>query len=500
MARFLYIQNPNSAYATLRKGRKLAFEDHACPTIMAQAEGIKGVNSAYWWIEEDDVPERKTKNGKPPYRVMSMAEVEAVPWNGLNVVSTFSGAGGSCLGFRMAGYRTLLASEFVESAADVYLLNHPGTPVLTQDVREVEPAMILEYLGMEPGELDVLEGSPPCASFSTAGKRHASWGEVKKYSDTAQRTDDLFFEYVRLLRGIRPKVFVAENVPGLTRGTAKGYFNLILAALKESGYRVEWKLIQAKWLGVPQDRTRVIFQGVREDLGRKPAWPRPLPYFYTLRDAIPLADRHGTAPPHKEWVAAGKQVEATMVSSADEPCPTIVASGENKGAGYVEVRVPVRAVHDRGKSWGAKGDVTDEPCPTITVGVDGLNSEHYKIDEEVRMVPPESLEGTAVGDEWDKLRPGEQSERYFNLVRPDPDQPSPTVTAIGGDRGVAAVTHPTERRKFTISELKRVCAFPDDFILTGTYRQQWERLGRSVPPLMMRGVAEAVRDGPLRGK
>ena len=76
-------------------------------------------------------------------------------------------------------------------------------------------------------------------SFSTAGKREAGWGKVKAYSDTQQRTDDLFFEYARLLEGIRPRVFVAENVSGLVKGTAKGYFKLVLAALRECGYRVE---------------------------------------------------------------------------------------------------------------------------------------------------------------------------------------------------------------------------------------------------------------------
>lgn len=449
MARVLHICNPTSAYASRRKHRTFDWTREPCPSIMAG--GILGINHGQYWIEEDGMIEAPSKTAKPPYRIPLMTEIEQVEPCGLRLVSTFSGCGGSCLGFRMAGYETLMASEFVDAAADVYALNHPSVPILTQDVREVEPDMILAYLGLEVGELDVLEGSPPCASFSTAGMRQASWGEVRKYSDREQRVDDLFFEYVRLLRGLRPKVFIAENVPGLTRGVAKGYFNLILAALKESGYRVEWRLLQAKWLGVPQDRTRVIFQGVRDDLRRRPAWPAPLPYFYTLRDAIPLAQRHGTAPPHKDWQAVGKDVEATFVNSGEEAAPTIVASGDNKGAGWVEVRVPVGAIHDTSGQYSV-GDVSDKPCPTITVGVDGLNSLHYQIEEEILRVP----------EDEDSI-PG----------------------------------HPTERRKFTIGELKRVCGFPDDFVLTGHYRQQWERLGRAVPPPMMHAVAEAVRDEVL---
>ena len=99
----------------------------------------------------------------------------------------------------------------------------------------------------------------------------------------------------------------------------------------------------------------------------------------------------------------------------------------------------------------------------------------------------------AIGPEWDKLSPGEQSERYFSLVRPSLDAPSPCVTQRGGDRGDASVTHPTERRKFSIAELRRICGFPDDYILTGTYAQQWERCGRAVPPVMMSHIAATAR-------
>ena len=102
------------------------------------------------------------------------------------------------------------------------------------------------------GQLDLLDGSPPCASFSTSGTRDAGWCKVKKYSDVHQRVDDLFFEYVRLIKGLQPKTFVAENVSGLVKGKAKGYFKIILAALKECGYNVSCRVLDAQWLGVPQ--------------------------------------------------------------------------------------------------------------------------------------------------------------------------------------------------------------------------------------------------------
>jgi DNA (cytosine-5)-methyltransferase 1 len=103
----------------------------------------------------------------------------------------------------------------------------------------------------------------------------------------------------------------------------------------------------------------------------------------------------------------------------------------------------------------------------------------------------------AIGKEWDKIKPGGQSDKHFQLVKPNLDNSCPTITQRGGDNTVASVYHPLEKRKFSIAELKRICGFPDDFDLRGTYAQQWERCGRAVPPVMMMHIATAVRDGVL---
>lgn len=379
---------------------------------------------------------------KPTYRVPSMVEIESIPSNGFDVVSTFSGCGGSCLGYRMAGFHVLWASEFVPTAQAVYRANHPGTILDTRDIRQVKPEEILRATGKAVDEIDLLDGSPPCASFSTAGKRQAGWGQVKAYSDTKQRTDDLFFEYARLVDGLRPKTFVAENVSGLIKGSAKGYFLEILRALKAAGggYRVEAKVLDAQWLGVPQMRQRLIFVGVRADLGLAPAFPKPLGYRYSVREALP-------------WI---RQIEV-------------------RNGVYSPASIPARTVRqsDGGRS-------------TTSLEIDS-----GYVEAESRM------DSYAIGREWDRTAPGNRSKAYQNLMRPHPDRPSYTVTAEGGVSSKASVTHPTERRKFSIAELKRICAFPDDFVLNGTYSQNWERLGRAVPPVMMSHIASAVRDGVL---
>lgn len=427
-----------------------------CPTVLAG--GIAGDNLSHYHIIDGIGPmtDETKENSKPPYRVPLMSEIEQLPWNGYSIVSTFSGCGGSCLGFRMAGYKTLWASEFIDTAREVYELNHPGVPVDSRDIRDVTPDDILAVTGKARGEIDVLEGSPPCASFSTAGRREETWGKVKTYSETKQRVDDLFFEFARLLDGLQPKVFVAENVSGLVKGKAKGYFKMILAALKECGYVVEARLLDAKWLGVPQSRQRIIFQGVRKDLGLRPAWPVPLPYFYSVREAL------------------------------------------------VDLLPSGNVIEDTGGEWGA-GDVTDRPAPTVRQGGVG----HLWVEGEKEAATPDS--DTIVGMITRLAKPGQSgsdvignSGSYFNIHRAPLDGVSQTVLQSGGQGRNAAVgiLHPTERRKFYIAELKRICAFPDDFQLTGSYQQQWERLGRAVPPLMMRAVALVIRDevlGKLEG-
>lgn len=390
---------------------------------------------------------------KPPYRVPSMEEIRALPWNGFNGVSTFSGCGGSSLGYRMGGFKMLWASEFVPAAQETYRANAaPYTVLDTRDIREVKGQDILDATGLGVGEIDLFDGSPPCASFSTAGKREAGWGKVKKYSDTQQRTDDLFYEFARLIEETQPRVFVAENVSGLVKGTAKGYFKLILARLKQCGYRVQARVLDASWLGVPQSRTRLIFIGVREDLGLDPAHPSPLPYQYTVRDALG---------PYLVGVRT-----KTGDVTADCPSPAVLTHGNPHTQSELSARV--------------SGEYTTHDPETGQA----LSIKRY-----------------AIGEEWQRLRPGAKSGKYLNLVRPDASRPHPTVTQRGGDLSVASVTHWAEARKLTLGELRAIGGFPADFVLTGTYAQRWERIGRAVPPVMMSYIAAVVRDRiltPLR--
>lgn len=423
--------------------QKINLDRSPAPTVNTGGFSV-GNRFHHWWIEDDgqQQPSEGTMSDKPPYRVPSMAQIAAVPWNGYQVVSTFSGCGGSCLGYGMAGFRVLWASEFIPAAQQTYKANHPDSILDTRDLRNVQPQEILDATGLTAGAVDLLDGSPPCASFSTAGKREAGWGKIKTYSDTKQRVDDLFFEYARILKGLQPKVFVAENVGGLVKGTAKGYFLEILLALKNCGYRAKAKLLDAQWLGVPQMRQRLIFIGIRQDLGLEPVYPKPLPYRYSVRDALPWIH---------SFEATGPQFTPTWKDAAENPsdCISQLGNFSKKQSAFTLVE--------------AEADIS-----------------RY-----------------AIGREWDNLMPGTKSEKYLNLIKPEVDQPCPTICQSHGNPSTAGVVHPTQKRKFTIAELKRICGFPDDFLLTGTYAQQWERLGRAVPPVMMFHIASTIRDQVL---
>ena len=454
---YFYSDNPNG-FVT---GRKFSVSN-PCPTVMAA--GMGGDSLGHWHFANDNTPPQKVKpESKPPYRVPLMAEIKKLKWNGFKVVSTFSGAGGSCTGYRMAGFKVVWANEFVPAAQDSYKANCAKDSILDcRDIKHVQPEEILAATGLKVGELDIFDGSPPCQAFSTAGKREKGWGKKKKYEHGASQCNEtLFDQYVRLLRGLKPKVFIAENVSGLVKGTAKGYFLEILAALKASGYRVTCRVCDAQWMGVPQQRQRTIFIGVREDLKDAagnplmPVHPKPLPYRYSVRDALPWIDTltHDTS-----------GCFAVRHNDGSKPADCIPASSADANHFKVEVMVQSGA-------FPKKFSSSSSSSPAVMAG----RTTEMRSEKPIPLPPS-------------RLKPG-----AYGVTAVNPAKPCATITT-GGPGNDHAVAHGTEKRKFTIAELKRICAFPDDFELKGSYAQQWERLGNSVPPVMMKMIAEVVRD------
>jgi DNA (cytosine-5)-methyltransferase 1 len=266
---------------TFAKGRRVDLEQHPAPTVTTSL-GFAGFP---YRLEEDGRPPSAPARGCPPYAIPDVAEALAAPAD-RTVASTFSGCGGSCLGYRLAGFEVRAAVELAEVPRRSYRENFGWEP-LGLDVREMTAATLLDAAGVGVGELDLLDGSPPCTPFSTVGKRQRGWRVEVEHAGKRQRVDDLFLEFARLVDGVRPRALVAENVTGLAHGTARGYFRMVLGALRSCGYRVAARVLDAQWLGVPQRRQRVFVVGVRDDLGVEPPFPVPLGYRYSVRGALP---------------------------------------------------------------------------------------------------------------------------------------------------------------------------------------------------------------------
>ena len=341
------------------------------------------------------------------YIVPSVAEIKAAAAKSkpkFEAISLFAGGGGSSTGYRMAGGKVLAINEFIPEAINTYKANWPDTIILPGDVRKLTSEHILEQIGKSKGELDLMDGSPPCSAFSTAGARDKGWGKTKKYSDSEQKNvEDLFFEYIRILRGLMPKVFVAENVAGLAKGVAKGYLNEILRELRMSNYQVSCKILDAKWLGVPQSRTRTIFVGIRQDIWKQ-----------EYKNRLHPVPKNNIVTLEKAFI----------------------------GLGFSDL--------DR--------EETDIKKYSI-----------YKLLKDMPM--------------------GSQHPLRFSLSKAHPKNYSQCITATNSITGAAAACH-WDNRAYTVSEVKRIMSVPDDYILTGKYQQQVERLGRMVAPLMMKAVAD----------
>ena len=424
---------------------------------------------------------------KPPYRVPTLAEVKALPDNGLRVASLFAGGGGSSLGYRMAGFRVLYANEFVDAAADTYQANaDPTTVVDRRDIRTITGQDILDATNLRPGELDVLDGSPPCASFSTAGRRAAKWGQVSDYSETRQRTDDLFYEYARIVEEVQPRSFVAENVSGLVKGVSKGYFRAILARLRAAGYRVDARLLDASRLGVPQRRQRLIFVGTRLDLDTPPAHPAPLPYIYTLADALPHLLAQGAG------ADGGFGSGAARWRSPTEPSGTIGAHPKT-GNGWLPTSIIVAQKSGIGSGqqdeWLLR-DRSGKPSPTIGAnGINGMHSKEWVIVDRAKQPAPTVMAHGIRG----------VGPHQWVLAGRDLDTCPETGKDLVITDSVAIGRHFPDlpMRQLSIPEVRLLCSVPADYELTGTYKQRWERMGRSVPPLMMAAIAATVRDRVL---
>ena len=227
-----------------------------------------------------------------------LADLDAVQSNGIKVMSTFACGGGSSMGYKRAGCEVIAANDIDPEMAWHYKLNIKPKHYFLCPINE----LLTKELPPELFELDILDGSPPCSTFSMAGSREKAWGKEKHFREgqAKQVLSDLFFDYLDLVGRLRPKVAIAENVKGMLIGNAKGYTKMVMARFKELGYRPQLFLLNAADCGVPQKRERVFFVAVRNDI-----------------DVPPLK----LAPTHR-WISAGEATADLQVLTAEEVTET----------------------------------------------------------------------------------------------------------------------------------------------------------------------------------
>jgi DNA (cytosine-5)-methyltransferase 1 len=265
----------------------------------------------------------------------------------INVVSLFCGCGGSSLGYERAGCKVLLASDFNPRALQTYRLNFPHTLTLQADIRQVNATEIKSMIGNKT-KIDILDGSPPCTPFSMAGKREKGWNKIGKHTGehTIQRTDDLFFEYIRLIGELKPKTFIAENVFGLIKGRAKDYYNKICEGMKAKGYRIKPFLLNAADFEVPQFRERVIIIGIRNDL---------------KTDETVLLKKH----PRISFFEAIKDLFVNEKEKI-EMLSSLAKSVRSAYLPYLRQGQSIRLYHPKGQAFNYRRLKFDVPCCTLT--------------------------------------------------------------------------------------------------------------------------------------
>ncbi len=187
----------------------------------------------------------------------------------LKVFGTFVCGGGSTMGYKLAGFQHLGGVEIDKKMSELYQLNHTPKYIYTEDIRDFNKRTDLPK---ELYDLDILDGSPPCTTFSMAGKREETWGKKKLFKEgqTSQVLDELVYVYCDTIKKLKPKVAILENVPGIVAGKAKGYAIGITERLNTYGYDVQIFLLNSATMRVPQSRERVFFIARRKDLNFKP--------------------------------------------------------------------------------------------------------------------------------------------------------------------------------------------------------------------------------------
>jgi len=369
-------------------------------------------------------------------------------------ISFFAGGGGSSAGYKLAGGDCLFVNEFQQVAVDTYLANWPNTPHICGDIKNVTGKQIMEMTGLKVGELDILDGSPPCPPFSMSGTKKEGWNKEKTaYGMKQKNIEDLTWEMIRIAGEMKPKVIICENVKGLTMDYARDHLNRMVADFEALGYSTTYKVLNGIHFGVPQKRQRVFIVSIRDDvlddigmnwLLMSSLYPEPVDEEPTIEDAI------GDLRLDNE-----NRVEAV------ELCEAMKKSAKYK--------------------WLKR--LPKNPDKVVSVGDDVVGPWYDKV--------------IAHRKKWGKEVP-ERKSSFYQSRRVPWNQASHTLSEQGMQTSLAVHLHVDEDRVFTTKESKRLMTLPEDYKLTGTLNERLARMGLMVAPMCMKYVAESIYEKVLK--
>lgn len=354
-------------------------------------------------------------------------------------IDLFAGAGGLSLGFEAAGFDVVAAVEIDPIHCAAHKFNFPQTATICRSVVDVTGDEIRKSAGIGKKEVDVLFGGAPCQGFSLIGKRAMD-----------DPRNQLVYHFVRLVKELRPKHFVFENVKGLTVGTHRRFLQEIVDAFQDAGYELQlpYQVLNAADFGVPQSRQRLFLMGTRKGL-KQPKYPEPIGRV-TVKEAIGDLPEAEDFPEllHRDWVTA-KFGRPSAYSA--------VLRG--------------RADDVRDFSYSRQFDPRLLTSSTLTVHTD-LSKERFL------------------------ATPNGETEPISRFLKLDPDGVCNTLRAgTASDRGAFTSPrpiHPTSPRVITVREAARLHSYPDWFRFHATKWHGFRQIGNSVPPYLARAVASQV--------
>lgn len=383
-----------------------------------------------------------------------------------SMIDLFAGAGGLSEGLEEAGFHGVFASEIVPQYADTYRRNHPGTTVMTQDIRKLDADDIRKQLGIEKGQLTLIAGGPPCQGFSINAPIRS----------TLDQRNHLFKEYLRFVDAFQPRAVLIENVPGLVSFEDGDTLHAILNALGELGYGADVRILGAAYYGVPQMRWRTVILGLRGKELPRCAFPEPVchapirPNFTATFDGhsllkIPSADIPGNF---------------VSVKDAIGDLPPVRA-GE-RGAECKDYLFAPKCDFQRAVRCGSTGVYNHEAPRLSPINLQRL--QYIRPGGNWTDIPHDLLpRGMKLA------RRSDHTKRYGRL---SPDGLASTILTKC-DPHWGAYFHYAQDRSLTVREAARCQSFPDHYIFYGSQQEQFAQVGNAVPPLLAKAVGVALK-------